>query len=149
MARSSAIHVGVLLATLAFVAPGSASADTQAEHLVALAEPVVADNVQARGAARFSGVFVVTNPRLVPRKYLPELPKAGAAVCGWVQANAPAGKTRFWATYATTDGVLGDAQVSVTIEDNNSADLSLDAMSRSARFLRGWRQYCVDAVHPE
>lgn len=73
-------------------------------------------------------------------------------MCGRVEvAKSPPGEARvrrFFATFAGKPGQLDDSQVDTAVEDNNPADLSQDAMERSARFMRGWRQYCVDAGHP-
>ncbi len=138
-----------MVAGLAF--SSQSRADVTADGLIALAEPVVAAGVDG-GVTGFDAVYVVTAPTNLPRRYAADLPKAVVAVCGRVDLaklsrGQPLGR-RFFATFPVQKGPEHDNEVAFTVEDNDPADLSPAAMERSARFLRGWRQYCVDVMHP-
>jgi hypothetical protein len=130
-----------------------ASAEPDLQQLIAISEPVVRDSLNLKPDAAFGDVYVVTAPSHKPHRYAADLPRAAASVCGHVEvAGAPLGQAklrRFFATFAGKPGQPDESQVDVAVEDNNPADLSLDAMERSARFMRGWRQYCQDAGHPD
>lgn len=150
--RTLALPVLAVACSFALGAPGPVRADEGGERLVALAEPLVADDAGDRASVHFAGVYVVTAPTHVPRRYMSELPKAFAAVCGWVDGGkAKVGEPtrhRFFAVFPPRAATPDDSQIAFTIEENNPADLTQSGMENSARFLRGWRQYCVDAGHP-
>ena len=138
---------------LAAAAPARVSAEPDPQRLITISEPVVVDSLNLKPDAHFGDVYVVTAPSHKPHRYAADLPRAAASVCGRVEvAGGPPGQAklrRFFATFAGKPGQPDESQVDVAVEDNNPADLSLDAMERSARFMRGWRQYCQDASHPD
>ncbi len=143
-------RLGLVLVAAGLALSGQGRADAPADGLIALAEPVVAAGVDG-GVTGFDTVYVVTAPINRPRHYAADLPKAVVAVCGRVDlAKASPGRPlerRFFATFPVQKGPEHDNEVTFTVEDNDPADLSPASMERSARFLRGWRQYCLDASH--
>jgi hypothetical protein len=125
--------------------------DDDGARLAGLSEPLVAESVNQGPETRFVRVYVVTRPLFAPARFAADLPRAAAAVCGWVELEAakPAKPTehRFYAVFGGGKGRIDDSQVTIAVENNDPRDLSQDAMERSARFIRGWRQYCLDAAH--
>ena len=140
----------VALAVAVVASASDLRADGQPERLIALAEPIIANQMRDPESARFSSVYLVTAP--TPARTPPKPPPA-ATVCGWVNAKNGYGgyasqPSRFYASYGWKEGALDDTQVTYRIEPGQSDAGALVAIFDAVSFEKDWRQYCLDASHP-
>jgi hypothetical protein len=122
--------------------------------LVGRTELTLANQLRDPDSARFSGVYLVTDPTpTFKHMSRSPVPSAPATVCGWINSKngcgGYTGRTRFYATYLLKNGVLDDTEIHYKIEDDPAAvDGAFKLAIELAFFEHDWREYCLDAAHP-